>query len=255
DLDTVNKVAVSGRPSGADMSLLRRGWIALTAVIAIALAALALLSVLQHDALLSSLIRQRLAVTVEAAAAPFHSMVELGMPVSMVRSAKALLARARETDPAIVAIHLFNPTGIVVSSTARKPPASVSREIVAAQREAEGDRWSLETAGELVSGVSIRDDEGAIVGAIVAFYPRGIMTARSGAVRAEIAVAALALLVVFSVLAGIVLRVRLSGALRGLAKLEGLPEILRSSLDSPTAFIAETRRFGFLSSEFASLYE
>jgi hypothetical protein len=154
---------------GADMSLLWRAWIALTAVIAIVLAALASLSVLQHDAVLSSLIRQRLAVTVEAAAAPFRSMVELGMPVSMVRNGRALLVRARETDPAIVAIHLFNPTGIIVNTTARRPPAGVSPEIVAAQREAEGDRWSVETAGELVSGVSIRDDAGTIVGGIAAF--------------------------------------------------------------------------------------
>lgn len=237
------------------MSLLWRSWIALTAVIAIVLAALASLSVLQHDAVLSSLIRQRLAVTVEAAAAPFRSMVELGMPVSMVRNGRALLARARETDPAIVAIHLFNPIGTLVNSTARKPPVGVSPEVIAAQREAESDQWSVETAGELVSGVSIRDDEGTIVGGIAAFYPRGAMTARSEAVRQEVFVAAFALLVVFSALAWILLRVRLSGALRGLATLEGLPELLRSEGGNEAALIVDTKRFGFLRGEFESLFE
>jgi predicted MFS family arabinose efflux permease len=80
------------------------------------------------------------------------------------------------------------------------------------------------------------------------------MTARSAAVTLEIFVAAFALLVGFSALAWILLRVRLSGALRGLAKLEGLPELLRSKAGGEAAVIVDTTRFGFLRGEFESLY-
>ena len=231
--------------------MLTRSWIALTTVLGAVLAVLAVLSVLQHDAVLSQLIRQRLSVTVEATAAPFRSMTELGMPVSMVRNAKALLERARETDPQITAIHLFNPAGIVVTSTAESGPQQVAPQILAAQREESGSRWTLETGSEMVSGVSIRDEDGTIVGGLVAFYPRRELIERSARVARDIAVAALALLAVFSTLAFLVLRIRLSGALRGLARLR---MVIDPEPQQPGPLAGEEgRRLGFLRSEFQQL--
>jgi MFS family permease len=230
--------------------LLTRSWIALTTVLGAVLGVLAVLSVLQHDAVLSQLIRQRLSVTVEATAAPFRSMVELGMPVSMVRNAKALLERARETDPQITAIHLFNPSGIVVTSTVENAPQQVAREILAAQREESETRWTLETAAELVSGVSIRDEDGTIVGGVVAFYPKRELMERSARVARDIAVTAFALLAVFSTLAFLLLRLRLSGALRGLARLR---MTFRPAPQHPGPLGGEKERLGFLHSEFQQL--
>lgn len=128
------------------MPLLARTWLALSAVIATVLAVLSVLLVMQHDAVLSQFIRQRIGVTLEATAAPFRSIVELGLPITMVRNASQLLDRAAEVDPAVTAIHVFNPTGITVRSVGAVSLERIPEEIVAAQQAAgRTGRWSVET--------------------------------------------------------------------------------------------------------------
>ena len=107
------------------MSLLWRSWFAYVGIIAIALSVLAFLSVLQHDAVLSRLIQQRLAVVAQTTASSFRAVVDLGLPLSMMRNAKTVLQRAREIDPDIAAIHVFNPGGIVIYSTELEPAERV----------------------------------------------------------------------------------------------------------------------------------
>ena len=107
------------------MSILWRSWITFTAIIATVLIVLAALSSLQHNALYSDLIRQRLSVVAQTTADSFRSVVNLGLPISMVRNAREVLVRAQRTDPRITAIHAFNPTGIIVQTTDPNDPGDV----------------------------------------------------------------------------------------------------------------------------------
>ncbi len=63
------------------MFILWRSWITFTAIIATVLIVLALLSSLQHNALYSDLIRQRLSVVAQTTADSFKSVVNLGLPI------------------------------------------------------------------------------------------------------------------------------------------------------------------------------
>ena len=83
------------------MSFLSRIWAAVIVVIFIVLTVLAAFSVMQHDVIFSQLLRQRLAVTVESVARPFRSVVDMGLPVSMMRNKQDLLIRARGLDPVL----------------------------------------------------------------------------------------------------------------------------------------------------------
>ena len=60
------------------MFILWRSWITFTAIIATVLLVLALLSSLQHNALYSDLIRQRLSVVAQTTADSFKSVVKRG---------------------------------------------------------------------------------------------------------------------------------------------------------------------------------
>jgi len=149
------------------MSLLWRSWLAFVLVIATALTVLAFLSVLQHNAILSHLVQQRLAVIAQTTASSFRSIVDLGMPLSMMRNVKEVLQRAQQLDPEITAIRVFNPSGIVINSTETNPAKSVSRNVLRAFTLSKADRWSIETETSFNSGFTIKGSRGSAAGAIV----------------------------------------------------------------------------------------
>lgn len=208
---------------------------ALIGVIAMTLGVLSVLSILQHDAILSQLIRQRLAVTVEAAARPFRSVVELGLPVSMMRNKLALLERAKASDAAIRDVILFNPTGIVIEQSGSGEIERLAPEVLEGQAKGSAGRWGLETDRDLISGTSIVDGAGTVVGGILAIYPKSELETRSTTVAHQIVLAALGLLVLFTGIAYPVVRARVGAVVGGLTRLEGTLAVLGGSAEVPVA--------------------
>ena len=209
------------------MSILWRSWITFTAIIATVLITLAILSAFQHNALYSDLIRQRLSVVAQTSADSFQSVIKLGLPISTVRNASEILARAQQTDPQINAIHAFNPSGIIVKTTDPAQPRNVPQEVVQAQSLSDSGEWSVESDTELFSGVNISNAQGATVASIVVVYPKRKFETHSSAVVENIATTTLGLLVIFSAAAWFLLRLRLGGAFRALSRLESLLTAIR----------------------------
>src|SRR5258705_12827297 len=130
------------------MTILWRAGIAFTAIVGIFLAILSVLAILQHNAILSKLIRQQVAVVALSTASAFRAVVDLGLPVSTVRNAAEILRTAREAKPGISAIYVFLPTGIIAASSSEDHPAGVSREVLLVQSLDKSGNWGLETAGD-----------------------------------------------------------------------------------------------------------
>jgi predicted MFS family arabinose efflux permease len=148
-----------------------RSWIVTTLVIGIALAVLSVLLVLQHSALYSELLRQRVAVIAQTTAETFRPVLDLGLPISMLRDGDRILDRAVEIDPEIVTIYAVNPSGVVAHTTGQKPGA-LSNDVLLAMRLADSDVWGHETSDMIYSGFSIRREKGApLSGAVVVEYP------------------------------------------------------------------------------------
>ena len=76
------------RSAGNGAAMLLRSWLAFSVVIALLQAVLGLLSVLQHDALLSDLLRQRISVLAQTTATSFKPIIDLGLPISMIEEFK-----------------------------------------------------------------------------------------------------------------------------------------------------------------------
>lgn len=239
------------------MSILWRSWLTFTAIIATVLIVLAVLSCLQHNALYSQLIRQRLAVVAQTTADSFQPVVNLGLPISMVRNARQVLERARETDARITAIHAFNPTGVIVHTTHPEHPDKVPAKVKLAQSLADGIQWSVETATELFSGISILDAADATVANVVVVYPKEEFEARTDAVVKNIATITIGLLLIFSAAAYLLLRLRLAGAIRGLQRLgllfSSLQRRRESGVGIPPMAEADAAKLGFLRSNFETL--
>jgi predicted MFS family arabinose efflux permease len=239
------------------MSILWRSWITFTAIIATVLIVLAVLSCLQHNALYSALIRQRLSVVAQTTADSFQPVVKLGLPISMVRNAREVLERAQQTDTRITAIHAFNPTGIIVHTTHPDDPDNVPDKVKLAPALTESIKWSVESATELFSGISIRNAAGSTVANIVIVYPKEEFDAHTAAVVKSIATITFALLVIFSAAAYLLLRLRLAGAVRALSRLDLVLSSIRRDAGSggqvPPMTEAEGAKLGFLRSDFERL--
>ncbi len=82
----------------------------------------------------------------------------------MVRNARQVLERGQQTDPRIIAIHAFNPSGINVHTTDPANPNKVPVEVILAQSLAESNEWSVESETGLFSGISINNSAGTRVG-------------------------------------------------------------------------------------------
>jgi MFS family permease len=241
------------------MSILWRSWITFTGIIATVLVVLAVLSSLQHNALYSELIRQRLSVVAQTAADSFQPVVNLGLPLSMVRNAREVLARAQQTDSRISAIHASNPTGTIVQTTDPTDPSHVPDEVKRAQSLADSTQWSVESDTELFSGISILNAAGGTVGNIIVVYPKKEFDAHTAAVVKHIFNTTLSLLVIFSAAAFLLLRLRLSGAIHGLSRLDTLFSAIRPGERgverTPPMTDEEAAKLGFLRSDIETLEE
>ena len=239
------------------MSILWRTWITFTAIIATVLVVLAILSCLQHNALYSKLMRQRLSVVAQTAADAFRPVVKLGLPISMVRNARKVLMRAQQTDNRITAIHAFNSSGNIVHSTQQDHPGKVPEQVRLAQSFAEDVQWSIESAAELFSGISIHNAAGATVASIVVVYPKEEFEAQTTDVIRKIATTTFALLTIFSLAAYLLLRLRLAGAIRALSRLGLILSSLKHEGSSAGKMSviseAEAAKLGFLRSDFETL--
>lgn len=99
------------------------------------------LATLQFDSINSGLVGERLVVLAGRTAAPFQAAARIGLPLSTVRNADALLERARQTDDAIMAIHVFDAEGRIVHCTDAAPPAAIPALVAAARYAAGGTAW------------------------------------------------------------------------------------------------------------------
>jgi hypothetical protein len=191
------------------MSLFWRSWVTVTALIATVLAVLAILSTIQFDAILSNFIQGRLSVLAQTAQAPFQSATDLGLPLSSVRNAQAILERARQTDFDISAVHLFDSVGTIIHSTDKEPPTSVRAEVLVAQAETESAIWHAETKHRFLSGVTILDPAGERLGGVLVVYPKTELDTAVGAMAARLALYIIITLVVVSGIGIVILRLGL----------------------------------------------
>lgn len=196
------------------MALFWRIWAAVLLVNLAVLAIFVGLATLQFDEIHSELIGERLVVLGTRSAAPFEAAARIGLPLSGVRNAEALLERTRQTDDSIRAIHVFGIDGHVIHSTDRSPPEVIPSEAIAEWTAAEGAPWHVETQTDFLSGINIKTPVGMSAGGILLVYPLRENVTRVSAMGAELAVSALGVLLVVGALGGLILRLGLARQIR-----------------------------------------
>ena len=207
------------------MALFWRIWFAVTVANLAVLTIFVVLATLQFGNINSSLVGDRLVVLADSTAAPFRAAAKIGLPLSSVRNAEALLERARQTDDSIQAIHVFDAEGRIVKSTSIPAPSAIPPEGLAARSAANGAPWHRETSDGFLSSIDIRSTTGANVGGILIVYPGGGNITQILAMAAELGLAGLGVVIIAAGLSGILMRF---GLRRQIALFDGIDKTLAS---------------------------
>lgn len=216
--------------STSKMALFWRLWAAVTLVNFAVLAVFVGLATLQFGEVHEKLVGERLTVLADRAAAPLEAAASIGLPLSVVRTADALLERARQSDEAISAIHVFDSDGTIIRSTSADPPPAIMPEAVKARAVAGGRPWYVETPGAFLGGVDIRGLGGKAAGGVLVVYPGDESVTRILAMAAELALYAVAVLAIAAALGGALLRLGLAPQIRLFDEIDSA--IARSERDS-----------------------
>lgn len=202
------------------MALLWRVWTAVTLVNFAVLSGFVALATLQFGSINSALVGERLGVLAGRTVAPFEAAARIGLSLSSVRNANALLERARQTDDSIVAIHVFDAAGGIVHSTASPMPNEITGKAAQARTTPHGVPWNRETGDGFLSGINIAGQDGASAGGILIVYPGGGNLTRIRAMAAELALPALAVFLLSTTLGAIVLRLGLRRQIRAYERID-----------------------------------
>lgn len=202
------------------MALYGRIWAAVVVVTLTLLAVFVVLATLQFAQISTQLVGERLLVLASRTAAPFEAAARLGLPLGAVRNAPAVLERARQTDDTIVAIHVFDADGRIVHSTAARPPEALALRARSAHLASVTGRWYRELDDGFVSGLAITGAGGRPAGGIVIVYPRIGNVLRIRAMGAELALAALFVLLAAAAATAAVLRVGLAGPIAAFREMD-----------------------------------
>ena len=137
-----------------------------------------------------------------------------------MRNAAALLERARQTDDEIRAIHVFDATGKIVHSTAIAPPAVIPPAAAMVRKTNGGKSWNLESGDRFLSGIEIAPQSGKSSGGILIVYPAAGSITKIRAMAAELALAAIIVLVVAGAVSALLLRLGLARQIRLFAAID-----------------------------------
>ncbi|MGR3342793.1 MAG: hypothetical protein ACU0DI_06155 [Paracoccaceae bacterium] len=203
------------------MGFFWRMWLSAIGIILASAIVFVILATLQFSQIFSGLVGERLLVVASRTAAPFEAATRLGLPLSTVRNADALLAQARQTDTEIAAIYVYDVNGEISHSTQTSVASAEIQKILRSHGESSGGQsWYAESENGFWAGHPISSSGGASAGGILIFYPDTQKNTRVMAMITELAVVAGAIVVFAAVLSGLLMRIGLGSSIRNFERVE-----------------------------------
>jgi len=186
------------------MSLTARIALTIIVVFVHAMALTALLNLHKFDQLLTQVLRDRLAFTVEDLRSNLETRLNLGLPLETMRHVQGTLEQRRLDDPNILSIEVFDPEGQVLFGTDRSfigdlisPRWLETYRVLAATTgatSADGRRtFVVHDQDALVVGTSITSNLGDTAGGIAIRYARAAIDRTVASTRREMVIQAAAI--------------------------------------------------------------
>ncbi|MCP5087772.1 MAG: hypothetical protein GY952_13345 [Rhodobacteraceae bacterium] len=205
------------------MALFWRIWLAVCAVNLVVLALFVFLAALQFDSVNTGLLGERLRVLASRTAAPFEATARIGLPLSTVRNADALLERAKQTDGDILDIIVFDQKGVIVHGPDDLVAKPIPPEALSARLNAAGAPWHIAVEKGFFSSIDIPLNDGTSAGGILITYPAHSNVTQIRAMVAEIGLTSMAIFLLAAALSGLLLRL---GTRRQIAAFEAVDDAI-----------------------------
>lgn len=155
------------------MKISSKAVVCMILVLLIVMGLIFMMSYFKFQTTLATLIQNRLTVISITMGESIESAIDLGLRLGEIRTAEAVIARAKRNDPGIASIQIFDNNGQTLYSTQKGSAGiNVPSYVLQALEESDGQSWRLDRGDSFVNGFSLLNSFDQLIGGIVLTYSK-----------------------------------------------------------------------------------
>jgi hypothetical protein len=181
-------------------------------VLLIVMGLIFMMSYFKFQTTLATLIQNRLTVISITMGESIESAIDLGLGLGEMRTAEAVIARAKRNDPGIASIQIFDNNGQILYSTQKgRAGINVPPYVLQALEESDGRAWRLDRGNSFVNGVTLLNSFDQMIGGIVLTYSKDVYNTKVAALTNSLTRKSILIFVGFAILAFIGIKLGFRG--------------------------------------------
>jgi hypothetical protein len=215
------------------MKISSKAVICMILVLLIVMGLILMMSYFKFQTTLATLIQNRLTVISITMGESIESAIDLGLGLGEIRTAEAVIARAKRNDPGIAFIHIFDNIGQILYSTQKgRAGIKVPPYVLQALQESDGQSWRLDRGDSFVNGFSLLNSFDQMVGGVALTYSKDAYNTKVAALANSLIRKSLLIFVGFAILAFIGTKLGFRGLSRYADSIESSYERIQEDGDA-----------------------
>jgi hypothetical protein len=194
------------------MKISSKAVVCMILVLLIVMGLIFMMSYFKFQTTLATLIQNRLTVISITMGESIESAIDLGLGLGEMRTAEAVIARAKRNDPGIASIQIFDNNGQILYSTQKgRAGINVPPYVLQALEESDGRAWRLDRGNSFVNGVTLLNSFDQMIGGIVLTYSKDVYNTKVAALTNSLTRKSILIFVGFAILAFIGIKLGFRG--------------------------------------------
>ncbi len=194
------------------MKISSKAVVCMILVLLIVMGLIFMMSYFKFQTTLATLIQNRLTVISITMGESIESAIDLGLGLGEMRTAVAVIARAKRNDPGIASIQIFDNNGQILYSTQKgRAGINVPPYVLQALEESDGRAWRLDRGNSFVNGVTLLNSFDQMIGGIVLTYSKDVYNTKVAALTNSLTRKSILIFVGFAILAFIGIKLGFRG--------------------------------------------
>jgi hypothetical protein len=184
------------------MKISSKAVVCMILVLLIVMGLIFMMSYFKFQTTLATLIQNRLTVISITMGESIESAIDLGLMLGEIRTAEAVIARAKRNDPGIASIQIFDNNGQILYSTQKgRAGINVPPYVLQALEESDGQSWRFDRGDSFVNGFSLLNSFDQLIGGIVLTYSKDAYNTKVAALTNSLTRKSILIFVGFAILA------------------------------------------------------
>lgn len=184
------------------MKIPSKALVCMILVLFIVMGLIFMMSYFKFQTTLATLIQNRLTVISITMGESIESAIDLGLGLGEMRTAEAVIARAKRNDPGIASIQIFDNNGQILYSTQKEMVGiNVPLYILQAVEESDAPEWRLDRGNSFINGVSLSNSFDQMIGGIALTYSKDAYNTKVAALTNSLIRKSIFIFVGFAILA------------------------------------------------------